>query len=49
MQYRANKTVTRYLPGKPGVVVVKKGKTYSQEQVDKLPAYYLKDGILSAR
>ena len=49
MQYRANKTVTRYLPGKPGVVVVKKGKTYSQEQVDRLPAYYLKDEILSAQ
>ena len=47
MKYRANKTVTRYYGEKPGVVVLRKGKLYSQEQIDRLPDYYVSDGYLS--
>ena len=47
MKYRANKNVVRYYGEKPGVSVLKKGKLYSQEQVDCFPGYYLEDGYLS--
>lgn len=46
MKYRALKDVTRYFGDKPGVVILKKGKLYTQEQVDRMPAYYLEEGYL---
>ena len=46
MQYIANKTVTRYLNSK-STVIIQKGKSYSKEQVDTMPAWYLTDGYLT--
>lgn len=49
MQYIANKTVTRYNGDKPPVVVLKKGKKYTQEQVNQHPDWYLTDGLYTIK
>ena len=46
MQYISNKTVTRYL-GSKTTEVIKKGKRYNQELVDRMPSWYLTDNYLT--
>ena len=46
MKYIANKTITRHQYPK-AAVVIRKGKTYSKEQVDAMPSWYLSDSYLT--
>ena len=43
----AQKTVTRHLDNKSSLIIIK-GKSYSQEALAEMPAYYLSSGWLVA-